>query len=245
MHFLGMHSYSAEEVRAFTDFINNQPALKNDPQLAGILAIPHDHDAFFRAFEDGILLWFDILSLCLFSVLISIANDGRVDSSFLLCIRQPLTSSPSRRFDSLLFVSKMVNVAKAGMIDPKHITANRNMSVYHKTQNLNTAIAACQYSSFDGFIFCLAYLNLLSEMGMKLINIGSEDVIKQNVLLLSSHTRSSSHLCFHQRHLVLAIIWQIVRHSLLSHLNLREHPELIVMYEQREDVYESPYHLLV
>jgi len=37
--------------------------------------------------------------------------------------------------------------------------------------------------------------------------------------------------------LSLSLIWQMVRHSLLSHLNLKEHPELIVMYEQREDVH--------
>eukprot|EP01128_Nolandella_sp_AFSM9_P012149 TRINITY_DN89_c0_g1_i1.p1 TRINITY_DN89_c0_g1~~TRINITY_DN89_c0_g1_i1.p1 ORF type:complete len:624 (+),score=140.40 TRINITY_DN89_c0_g1_i1:60-1874(+) len=150
----GMHSYSGEELRAFSNYINNRKELRENPVLRSVLPIdPQNHDLFFKKFEDGVLL-------CHF-----------------------------------------INSMKPGMIDTKHITAKPGMTVFHKTQNLNTALNACR------------------ELGFQLTNIGSEDFLKG------------------VRTLVLSVIWQAVRHGMLSHVNLQEHPELVMALEENIDAH--------
>jgi len=50
------------------------------------------------------------------------------------------------------------------------------------------------------------------------VNIGAEDFLKRN------------------RYLILALIWQIIRFHLLSHVNLKEHPEMVKLVQTNEDI---------
>lgn len=53
----GYHSYRGEEVRAFAEYINK--TLQNDPQLLGLIPLdPNNHDQFFAALHDGVIIWF-------------------------------------------------------------------------------------------------------------------------------------------------------------------------------------------
>jgi hypothetical protein len=57
----GFHSYRAEEVRAFAEYINKE--LQNDPNLVGLLPLdPANHDQFFNALHDGVILWYVIIA---------------------------------------------------------------------------------------------------------------------------------------------------------------------------------------
>jgi len=61
-------------------------------------------------------------------------------------------------------------------------------------------------------------INAAKAIGCKVVNIHNEDLIEG------------------KEHLVLGLVWQIVRIQLLSQINLKEHPELVRLLEEGEEL---------
>lgn len=67
-----------------------------------------------------------------------------------------------------------------------------------------------------------------------MVNIGPEDLREGKVIFLFIFFEFD--LTSSQPHLVLGLIWQCVKIALLSAVNLDQHPELVVLLEENEDI---------
>ncbi len=123
--------------------------------------------------------------------------------------------------------SKLINAAVPDTVDIRALNIpSRN--IYHRNENLNLAINAAR------------------AIGCTVINIGTNDIAEGQVyiyravvFLLFSHPTSAAI----QPVLILGIIWQIVRISLLSAISLKAHPELVRLLldgETMEDFMKLP-----
>ena len=117
------------------------------------------------------------------------------DVQYLLPMTQ-LTQLFSKIADGVL-LCKLINVAAPETIDERVIN-NAPPNKFLITENLNLA------------------LNAAKSLGVKVVNIGSSDLIEG------------------RPHLVLGLIWQIVKMALLSKINLKENPNLIRLLEEGE-----------
>ena len=86
----------------------------------------------------------------------------------------------------------MVNVAFPGTIDERVITkAPKN--VFQKNQNQTLA------------------LNAARSIGCQFVGIGAMDLINGEVFVVVLHELFPPHLCVWQPHLVLALLWQLIK----------------------------------
>jgi plastin-1 len=61
-------------------------------------------------------------------------------------------------------------------------------------------------------------LNAAKSIGCQVINIGAQDIIEGRPIL------------------ILGLVWQIIKIQLLSHISLKEHPEMVVLLEEGEEL---------
>lgn len=87
-----------------------------------------------QSLKATMMLFFELLRMVCYPP--SLATPLQLDCIFPQST--PLTPSPG------VLLCKFLNVVKPGVIDPKHISATGNITIHHKTQNLNTAINACR-----------------------------------------------------------------------------------------------------
>eukprot|EP01129_Flabellula_baltica_P008547 TRINITY_DN340_c0_g1_i10.p1 TRINITY_DN340_c0_g1~~TRINITY_DN340_c0_g1_i10.p1 ORF type:complete len:610 (-),score=143.82 TRINITY_DN340_c0_g1_i10:207-2015(-) len=91
-----------------------------------------------------------------------LGNDETLLSMGLLPLDLSDPSNFFRACENGVILSKLINFTKEGMINPNHITTDPSMSLFHKNQNLDTALRAA------------------SEMGLTVVNAGAEDFLKHN-----------------------------------------------------------------
>lgn len=180
--------------------------LKGDPHLPSLPLDPNTNDLF-DCVRDGILLW------CV----------------TLAARRQGPRSPPHRRHTPALASrrSKLINKAVPETIDERAVNipkAGKSLNIYQITENQNLVIGAAK------------------AIGCVVVNIGPDDLINgskrvratalpgggaPHPLLYPPLTRHAPHPFLPQPHLVLGVIWQIVKIQLLSAVNLKQHPELV------------------
>ena len=120
---------------------------------------------------------------------------GDASLSYLLPI-QEITELFSACVDGVL-LCRLINIAAPETVDERVVNlapANRFLI----TENLNLA------------------LNAAKSLGLKVVNIGSQDIIER------------------RPHLVLGLVWQLVKLALLSKINLKENPNLIRLLHEDE-----------
>lgn len=71
---------------------------------------------------------------------------------------------------------------------------------------------------FEQLQNCTAVLNAGRELGLNIVNIGPEDIIAG------------------KPHLILGLVWQLVRLDLVSSVTVSKHPEIVALIEPTEDV---------
>jgi plastin-1 len=113
----------------------------------------------------------------------------------------PLDSMSMDLFDKStngLIMCKLINLAQYDAIDERAMNKQLNMNVYQKTENQNLA------------------LNAAKAIGCQVINIGAQDLIEGNPIL------------------ILGLVWQIIKIQLLSQISLKNVPELVLLLEDDE-----------
>lgn len=158
-----LHTYSHEELRAFTEFINE--FLAGDVDLQSDLPVNPNSDGLFGVVAKGLLLAcvagpcppstsFPVNSavalVCAWAR--SGVSLGATSSSYPLPLQCPLPLSV------LTQDRKMVNKIKPGVIDERKLTRSRTPNTFQINQNLTLGIQGCK------------------ELGLVVVNVGAEDL---------------------------------------------------------------------
>jgi len=147
--------------------------------------------------KDNIVHSFDQEECAAFRDFINTKLSHESSLSYLLPIRE-LGELFHCMSDGVLLCA-LVNVAVAETIDDRVVNVNPR-NPFHVTENHNLALNACK------------------SIGVKVVNIGSQDLIEG------------------RPHLILGLIWQIVKCALLSTVNLKDCPFLVRMLQSGEDL---------
>eukprot|EP01035_Chromulina_nebulosa_P042059 gene42059-56949_t len=99
-----------------------------------------------------------------------------------------------------LILCKLINVAVVDSIDERALNVKPDMNVYQKSENQNLA------------------LNAAKAIGCQVVNIGSQDLIDGNPVL------------------VLGLLWQIIRIQLMGLISLKNVPELVLLLQEGESM---------
>lgn len=176
-----VHSHNAEEGRAFVEIIND--TLRGDPDLG--LPLETTSDALIAAVARGLLLAYNListlhryLSCCCGSS--DMASRTAISlAPFLTSFHFPRPGRPTERvsgrqmnsFNMLRFLSsyrKFVNKIRSGVIDERKINKRASNS-FEVNTNLELSLRGCK------------------EIGIKIVNIGANDLRQGIVHLIVIH----------------------------------------------------------
>jgi plastin-1 len=130
-----------------------------------------------------------------------------------LADRLPLSAASF--FDAVrdgVLLSKALNLIKPNTVNTARLTYG-----LHADQFAN-GVAPGSKAIFEATANQNAFLEGAQRLGLKIVNIGAQDMIDANP------------------DLVLGVVWQLVRAHLLQHVDILSHPELIRLMERHENL---------
>ena len=111
-----------------------------------------------------------------------------------------------------VLLSKAINVLKPNVVNTARLTYGLNMD------ELRNGAAPGSKAIFEATANQNAFLEGAARLGLKIVNIGAQDLIDGNA------------------DLVLGLLWQIIRAHLLQNVDILSHPELIRLMERHENL---------
>jgi plastin-1 len=94
----------------------------------------------------------------------------------------------------------------------KALTGGRGLNTFQQSENINAALASAR------------------SIGISVVNVHGSDILSMSFSSAVTGGRGG------KQHLVLGLAWQLIRAQLLSHLTLKEHPELSRLCNEGESL---------
>ena len=129
----------------------------------------------------------------------ALASDAALSSTG----RLPLQTDQESFFRGLsdgVVLCKLINVIVPETIDERAIVTKKSLNKWELQENVNLCVQSAK------------------AVGVKMINIGAEDIIEG------------------KPHLVLSVLWQLIKMQLLARITLQEVPELALLLEEDEEI---------
>ena len=131
-----------------------------------------------------------------------------------------------------LLLCKLINDAIKDTIDERVLNKGDNLNIYKMTENQSVAINSAKAIGCNG-----TYSSIKDRSDLVLFKLStSVRKISSMVSWRQHHWLSKSNISKGTPHLVLGLIWQIVKIGLFSKINLVNHPELYRLLEEGETI---------
>ena len=117
--------------------------------------------------------------------------------------RLPLATMPGEFFEGLkdgVVLCWFINVVVPETLDMRCVVKKQNLNKWELQENVNLCV------------------NSARAVGVKMVNIGAEDIIEKKA------------------HLVLSVLWQLIKMQLLASITLQQVPELVLLLEEGEEL---------